>query len=104
MSLSFPPGLQAALGLAAGEVEAAVVQAIGKKIAEARIDQLRGVVAVSKCAPRTFGPQHWQELQATLAGWKEASIMAQQALGEREAASGAPRGIPNGPSAAPVRA
>lgn len=98
--------LQAALGLGAGEVEAAVVQAIGKRIAEARIDQLRGTVAVSKCAPRTFGPEHWRELQATLAGWKEAAMMAQQALTEQ--ASGAPRSgggaVPNGPAAAPVRA
>ncbi|KAL4432598.1 hypothetical protein ABPG77_000535 [Micractinium sp. CCAP 211/92] len=96
--------IQAALGLGAGEVEAAVVQAIGKKIAEARIDQLRGTVAVSKCAPRTFEAQHWRELQATLAGWKEAAMMAQQALSEQ--ASGAPRAgaVPNGPAAAPVRA
>ncbi len=81
-----------------------MVQAIGKKIAEARIDQLRGTVAVSKCAPRTFEAQHWRELQATLAGWKEAAVMAQQALTEQ--ASGAPRvgAVPNGPASAPVRA
>ncbi|PSC74383.1 Eukaryotic translation initiation factor 3 subunit M [Micractinium conductrix] len=92
--------IQAALDLSAEEVEGAVVQAIGKRIAEARIDQLRGVVAVSKCAPRTFGPQHWLELQTTLAGWKEAAIMAQQAVAE--AGGSAP--ARSGPSAAPAPA
>lgn len=96
--------IQCSLALGAGEVEAAVVQAIGKKIVEARIDQLRGTVAIFKCAPRTFGPEHWRDLQHTLNGWKEAAIMAQQALSE--AGSGAPRmaQLPNGPTAAPVRA
>ena len=101
------PSTQAALGLGAGEVEGAVVQAIGKKIAEARIDQLRGVVAITKCAPRTFGPQHWRELQATLAGWADAAAVAQTALAESAGAAVAaavPHGVPNGPSAAPVRA
>lgn len=97
--------LQSALVLGAGEVEGAVVQAIGKRILEARIDQLRGVVAITKCAPRTFGSEHWLELQTTLRGWKEAAEMAQTALAE--AAAGAPRtgaSLPNGPPAAPVRA
>ena len=30
-------------------------QAIGKRLLEARIDQLRGVVTVARCPPRTFG-------------------------------------------------
>ena len=72
---------------------------------QARIDQLRGAVSISKCAPRTFGPEHWVELQRTLTGWKEAAEMAQTALAE--AAAGAPRagaGVPSGPAPAPVRA
>ncbi|KAI3425857.1 hypothetical protein D9Q98_007831 [Chlorella vulgaris] len=99
--------IQAALGLAEGEVEAAVVKAIGKKIAEARIDQLRCTVAISKCAPRTFGSEHWRELQQTLTGWKEAAIMAQQALSEDSGTAGSSSqgaAMPNGPSAPPVRA
>ncbi|PRW57750.1 Eukaryotic translation initiation factor 3 subunit M [Chlorella sorokiniana] len=97
--------IQAALGLPAGEVEGAVVQAIGKRIIEARIDQLRAVVAITKCAPRTFGAEHWKELQHTLAGWREAAEMAQTAL--TEAATGAARpaaGVAGGPAPAPVRA
>jgi hypothetical protein len=54
----------------AGEVEALVVQAIGKRIVEARIDQLRGVVAVAKCVPRTFGADQWRELQQQLGAWR----------------------------------
>lgn len=97
---------QAALGLGAGEVEGAVVQAIGKRIIEARIDQLRAVVAITKCAPRTFGADHWKELQQTLAGWREAAEMAQTALTEAAtgAARPAPGGLAGGPASAPVRA
>ena len=54
----------------ASEVEALVVQAIGKRIVEARIDQLRGTVSVAKCVPRTFGAGQWRELQGQLAVWK----------------------------------
>ena len=73
---------------------------------QARIDQLRAVVAITKCAPRTFGPEHWKELQHTLAGWREAAEMAQTAL--TEAATGAARpaagAVGGAPAPAPVRA
>lgn len=61
--------LKGALELNEQEVEACVVQAIGKKIIEARIDQLRGVVQISKCTPRTFGKAEWQHLGSQLGGW-----------------------------------
>lgn len=73
---------------------------------QARIDQLRAMVAISKCAPRTFGPEHWKDLQRTLAGWKEAAEMAQTALAEAAAGAArpAPGALPGGPAPAPVRA
>ena len=73
---------------------------------QARIDQLRAVVAITKCAPRTFGAEHWKELQHTLAGWREAAEMAQTALTEAAtgAARPAPGGLAGGPASAPVRA
>jgi len=59
------------LELPAGDVEMVVVQAIGKRLMEAKIDQLAGVVTVTKCAPRTFGAAQWQELLGQLASWKK---------------------------------
>lgn len=61
--------IQSALSLAPEEVEPLVVQALGKRLMEARIDQLQGNVAVSKCASRTFGPEQWKDLQGQLQRW-----------------------------------
>jgi len=66
------------LELAPEDVEGVVVQAIGKRLLEARIDQLREAVTVSKCAPRTFGAEQWKELQKQLKGWKESVARVQQ--------------------------
>eukprot|EP00887_Chlorella_sp_A99_P007987 scaffold12.g7987.t1 len=75
--------IQAALGLGSvAEVEGVVVQAIGKRILEARIDQLRGTVTVARCPPRTFGPAQWAELQGQLAAWAETVRGVREAAGD----------------------
>ena len=76
-----PP--QAALELESlSDVEGIVVQAIGKRIMEARIDQLRGVVTVARCPPRTFGREQWQELQGQLVAWTETVRGVKEAAGD----------------------
>ena len=69
--------ISTSLEIPANEVESVVVQAIGKRLMEARINQLEEVVTVTKCAPRTFGAAQWVELQGQLKAWKEsvASVM-----------------------------
>ncbi|GAB4818111.1 hypothetical protein N2152v2_005157 [Parachlorella kessleri] len=88
------------LGVPASEVEALVVQAIGKRIVEARIDQLRGTVAVAKCVPRTFGASQWRELQGQLAVWKESVDRVKQMTADHSHAQALPHGL----NAAPIRA
>ena len=66
-------GSQEALGVGEGDVEAWVVRAIGKKLLEARIDQMRRTVAVTKCAQRTFSTAQWRALLAQLGAWKVCS-------------------------------
>ena len=53
-----------------GDVEVWVVRAIGKKLLEARIDQMRRTVAVTKCMQRTFSTAQWRSLLAQLGAWK----------------------------------
>eukprot|EP00899_Mesostigma_viride_P010510 jgi/Mesvir1/19460/Mv10486-RA.1 len=53
-----------------GEVEEWVVRAISARLLEARMDQKRQVVIISRCTHRVFGPAQWKELQANLALWK----------------------------------
>lgn len=60
---------QTALGISEGEVESWVVCAIGKKLLEARIDQLRRTVTVTRAAHRAFGIGQWQELRSQLSAW-----------------------------------
>ncbi|KAK9828739.1 hypothetical protein WJX72_001837 [[Myrmecia] bisecta] len=67
-----------------GEVEAWVVRAIGKKLVEGRIDQLRGVVTITKCTPRSFGRDQWQELREQLAAWKESIKGVRELVSEQK--------------------
>ena len=59
------------LNVSPSEVEALVVQAIGKKLIEARIDQLKEEVVIGKCAARAFGTEQWKELQIQLRSWQK---------------------------------
>ena len=61
---------QEALALEEGEVEAWVIRASGRKLLEARIDQLRGRVAVTRIPQRTFTADQWRQLTAQLGAWK----------------------------------
>ena len=60
---------QTALGIEESEVEAWVVHGIGKKLLDARINQLSRSVAVTRTTHCSFGPAQWQELSAQLSQW-----------------------------------
>ncbi|KAK9834766.1 hypothetical protein WJX74_009855 [Apatococcus lobatus] len=62
--------IQGHLSLEEDEVEMWVIQAIGKKLIDAQIDQLNERVTVLKCARTTFGNSQWVELQQQLNAWK----------------------------------
>ncbi len=62
--------VQESLALEEGQEEAFVIRASGNKLLEARIDQLRRVVTVTKIARQTFTAAQWQQLRAQLASWK----------------------------------
>ncbi|KAL6781758.1 hypothetical protein ACKKBF_B09335 [Auxenochlorella protothecoides x Auxenochlorella symbiontica] len=76
--------IQDALEIRAEEVEPLLVRAIGKKLLEARIDQLAHTVSVSKSAPRAFGDGDWKALQATLRVWQGALERAEQIAEDRK--------------------
>jgi hypothetical protein len=61
---------QDALDLEEGQEEAWVIRAIGAKLLEARIDQMRRSVSVTKLTQRTFTAAAWADLRAQLAAWK----------------------------------
>jgi len=54
------------------DVENLIVQAIGKKLIEAKIDQLEETVLISKCSSRQFENVEWQNLQKDLKEWRQA--------------------------------
>jgi len=54
------------------DVEDLIVQAIGKKLIEAKIDQLAEEVVISKCSSRTFERVEWEGLAADLEQWQGA--------------------------------
>ncbi|CAI5487466.1 unnamed protein product [Closterium sp. Naga37s-1] len=63
--------LQDTLQVAEEEVEQWVVRAIAAKVVDARMDQQRRVVVVTRSTQRVFGLPQWLELRNRLAMWKE---------------------------------
>ena len=94
-----------ALDVPADQVESWVVRAIGMKLIEGKIDQVRGVLSVTRATQPAFGAAQWKELATRLAALKShlgsalslvANVKPPQVMGTRTAGTaGAP---------APVRA
>jgi len=51
------------------EIEHWIVDAIGADLLDAKIDQLRQVLIVSRCTQRVFGTAQWQQLRTNLSSW-----------------------------------
>ncbi|KAL0032757.1 hypothetical protein WJX79_008396 [Trebouxia sp. C0005] len=76
--------VQQALGLGSdSEVEAWVVRAIGKRLLEGRINQLKQTVTITKCAHRIFAAAQWQELKQQLAAWKDNVQQVEQLINQQ---------------------
>lgn len=52
------------------EVEQWVIRAVSSGLMEAKMDQLRKVVLVERCAVRQFGMKEWTSLKVRLDKWK----------------------------------
>lgn len=63
-----------ALNIGEVEVEVWIVRAIGKKLLDARIDQLARTVSITRCSHRSFGAPQWRELRDQLAAWSVSSL------------------------------
>ncbi|CAL5225689.1 g8554 [Coccomyxa viridis] len=90
--LSFA-AIKEALALENGEVEAWVIRASGCKLLEARIDQLRGRVAVTRIPQRTFTADQWRQLTAQLGAWKE-NVWTMKDVISSQTDTGLSRGLP----------
>ena len=67
------------------EVEQWVVKAIGAKLLEAKLDQVRRVVVVTRCTFRVFGKQQWEDLRRQLHSWVGNLAAAKQNLPQQAA-------------------
>ncbi len=74
------------------EVERWIVKAIGAKVLEAKMDQVREVVLITRCLHRVFSTQQWVDLRAKLRAWRDnvASVSAQSATRAAELLPGGP--------------
>jgi translation initiation factor 3 subunit M len=69
-----PP--QDTLGVEAGDVEAWVVRAIGKRLLDARIDQLQAAVTITRASHRSFGDSQWRDLRDQLGVWRVSGCLS----------------------------
>lgn len=58
------------LNISEDEVEQWVIRAVSSGLMEAKMDQLRKVVLVERCAVRQFGMTEWTALKVRLDKWK----------------------------------
>jgi len=58
------------LNIDENDVERWVIRAVSSGLMEAKMDQLRSVVLVERCAVRQFGKKEWSALKARLDKWK----------------------------------
>lgn len=86
--------IQAALDIPEDQVELFLVRAIGSKLLEGKIDQVRGAVSITRCTMRAFGSAEWKSIRAKLANWRESIVAVQQNLSGTKAGS-ASAGVPS---------
>lgn len=86
--------IQKALDIPADQVEGWIVRAIGKKLIEGKIDQVRNVVVITKCTQQLFGQQEWVQLANQLASWKANLAEVSQSMATHKPSSLAVRAAP----------
>jgi translation initiation factor 3 subunit M len=79
----------AALSCGEGEVEGWIVRAIGARLVEAKMDQVRGVAVVTRVTHRVFGEQQWKDLAASVESWRENLAGVGQAIAKSVATGNA---------------
>ncbi|GAX79504.1 hypothetical protein CEUSTIGMA_g6945.t1 [Chlamydomonas eustigma] len=72
--------IQTALDIPEEQVELFVVRAIGAKLLEGKIDQVKGSVSITRCTMRSFGHAEWKAVKTRLASWKESLVSVQANL------------------------
>ena len=78
-----------ALQCGEGEVEGWIVRAVGARLVEAKMDQVRGVAVVTRVTHRVFGPQQWNALRANIDSWRENMAGVRQAVARSAESAGA---------------
>ncbi|KAJ7547824.1 hypothetical protein O6H91_08G105500 [Diphasiastrum complanatum] len=53
------------------DIEYWIVRGIASKVLDAKMDQMRQVIIISRWTERVFGPAQWRDLRSKLAVWKE---------------------------------
>lgn len=62
--------IAATLNVREDEVERWVIRAVSSGLMDAKMDQLRRVVLVERCAVRQFGTKEWTAMKVRLDKWK----------------------------------
>lgn len=79
----------AALQCGENEVEGWIVRAIGARLVEAKMNQVRGVAVVTRVTHRVFGDAQWRELKANIENWRENMAGVREAVAKSVESSAA---------------
>lgn len=84
--------IQQALDIPAEQVEIWIIRAIGKKLLDGRIHQVRKVVSIHQCTQASFGPGEWAGLKAQLVSWRDSLAQVISQVAAQKVSGGAPGG------------
>lgn len=72
--------VQTALDVPANQVETHIIGAIGARLLEAKVDQIKGVVAISRYQHISFGKADWGKVRKQLHAYCDSLVQVSQAM------------------------
>lgn len=90
--------IQASLDIPQDQVEMFLIRAVGLKLLEGKIDQVKGTVSINRCTMRTFGQKEWVAQRAKIGVWRDQLVAVQASLAASKVGGSAVQGTPSSKS------
>jgi hypothetical protein len=86
------------------QVEMFLIRAVGLKLLEGKIDQVKATVSINRCTMRTFGSKEWVAVRAKIGAWRDQLVAVQASLVVYKGGGSAVQGTPSVKSQPAIKA
>ena len=81
-----------------------LIRAVGLKLLEGKIDQVKATVSINRCTMRTFGSKEWVAVRAKIGAWRDQLVAVQASLVANKGGGSAVQGTPSVKSQPAIKA